>query len=54
MGHRKDGLYALEEGGSIEALVAIKSGKALVDLWHQRLEHPNSRLLHVLDSKEIH
>ena len=53
MGHRKDGLYALEEGGSIEALVAIKSGKALVDLWHQRLEHPNSRLLHVLDSKKF-
>uniref|UniRef100_A0A2N9I3R3 Reverse transcriptase Ty1/copia-type domain-containing protein n=1 Tax=Fagus sylvatica TaxID=28930 RepID=A0A2N9I3R3_FAGSY len=26
MGHRKDGLYALEEGGAIEALVAIKSG----------------------------
>ena len=51
--HRKDGLYALEEGGEIEALVAIKSGKAPVDLWHQRLGHPNSRLLHVLDSKKF-
>uniref|UniRef100_A0A2N9I2K2 GAG-pre-integrase domain-containing protein n=1 Tax=Fagus sylvatica TaxID=28930 RepID=A0A2N9I2K2_FAGSY len=36
-----------------EALVAIKSGKAPVDLWHQRLGHPNSRLLHVLDSKKF-
>uniref|UniRef100_A0A2N9ELW8 GAG-pre-integrase domain-containing protein n=1 Tax=Fagus sylvatica TaxID=28930 RepID=A0A2N9ELW8_FAGSY len=34
--------------GAIEALAAIKSGKAPVALWHQRLGHPNSRLLHVL------
>jgi hypothetical protein len=33
-GHRNGGLYALEEGGAIEALVAIKSNKAPVDLWH--------------------
>uniref|UniRef100_A0A2N9G158 Reverse transcriptase Ty1/copia-type domain-containing protein n=1 Tax=Fagus sylvatica TaxID=28930 RepID=A0A2N9G158_FAGSY len=52
-GHRKGGLYALEEGGALEALVAIKSDKAPVDLWHQRLGHPNSRLLHVLDSKKF-
>ena len=53
MGHRKGGLYALEEMGALEALVAIKSGKAPVDLWQQRLGHPNSRLLHVLDSKKF-
>jgi hypothetical protein len=31
-GHRKSGLYALEEGGAIKALVAIKFDKAHVAL----------------------
>jgi hypothetical protein len=52
-GLRKGGLYALEEGGAFEALVAIKSSKEPMDLWHQRLGHPNFRLLHVLDSKKF-
>ena len=52
-GHRKGGLYALDAGEAIEALAAIKLGKAPVALSHQRLGHPNSRLLHVLDSKKF-
>jgi hypothetical protein len=47
------GLYALHEGGAITAWVAIKSGRAPEPLWHQRLGHPHSKLLHNLVSKKI-
>ena len=50
-GRKRDGLYALDDLGVQSALMAIKSGKAPVDMWHQRLGHPNSRLLHVLASQ---
>ena len=50
-GHKRQGIYALDCGGAVQALAAIKSGKALADIWHQRLGHPHSKLLHVLASK---
>lgn len=40
-GSRKGNLYALD-GNMAAALVAIKSGKAPEDIWHQRLGHPHS------------
>ncbi len=51
-GHRQGGLYALHERGAIAALAAIKSGQAPKPLWHQRLGHPHSKLLHNLVSKK--
>lgn len=50
-GRKQGGLYALHEGGAITALAAIKSGRAPEPLWHQRLGHPDSKLLHNLASK---
>lgn len=50
-GRKRQGIYALDCGGAVQALAAIKSGKALADIWHQRLGHPHSKLLHVLASK---
>uniref|UniRef100_A0A2N9FTN5 Integrase catalytic domain-containing protein n=1 Tax=Fagus sylvatica TaxID=28930 RepID=A0A2N9FTN5_FAGSY len=52
-GRKNQGLYALDSGGAVAALAAIKTGKAPVDIWHQRLGHPHSKLLHVLASKNI-
>jgi hypothetical protein len=52
-GRKQGGLYALHEGGAITALAAIKSGRAPEPLWHQRLGHPHSKLLHNLASKQI-
>jgi hypothetical protein len=53
MGHKHQGLYTLDSGGAVQALAAIKSGKAPINIWHQRLGHPHSKLLHVLASKNI-
>ena len=35
------------------ALAAIRTGKAPVNIWHQQLGHPHSKLLHVLALKNI-
>jgi hypothetical protein len=53
MGRKRQGLYTLDSGGAVAALTAVKSGKAPVDIWHQRLGHPHSKLLHVLASKHV-
>uniref|UniRef100_A0A2N9FA52 Uncharacterized protein n=1 Tax=Fagus sylvatica TaxID=28930 RepID=A0A2N9FA52_FAGSY len=52
-GRKYQGLYALDSGGAVAALAAIRTGKAPVNIWHQRLGHPHSKLLHVLASKNI-
>ena len=48
-GSRNGDLYALD-GNMAAALVAIKSGKAPQDIWHERLGHLHSRLLKVSSS----
>jgi hypothetical protein len=53
MGRKRQGLYTLDSGGAVAALTAVKLGKAPVDIWHQRLGHPHSKLLHVLASKHV-
>jgi len=48
---KQGGLYAPHEGGAITALSAVKFGRAPKTLWHQRLGHPHSKLLHNFASK---
>lgn len=46
-GSRKGNLYAMDRG-LVAALVAVKTGKAPKDIWHQRLGHPHPRFLKIL------
>jgi hypothetical protein len=50
---KQGGLYVLHDGGGIAALAAIKSGRAPKSLWHQRIGHSLSKLLHNLASNLI-
>ena len=43
-GRKYQGLYALDSGGAVAALAAIRTGKTPVNIWHQRLGHPHSKL----------
>lgn len=38
---------------AVAALVAVRSGKAPEEIWHQRFGHPNSKLLRILSSRKI-
>ncbi|TXG61102.1 hypothetical protein EZV62_012465 [Acer yangbiense] len=51
-GHKKGQLYALD-GVFHEALSAIRSGDTSSSIWHQRLRHPNSRLLSILKEENV-
>lgn len=51
-GHKHGNLYALNKATEI-ALSAVRLGKAAEDIWHQRLGHPNSRFLKILNSQHV-
>ncbi|XP_075088534.1 uncharacterized protein LOC142170506 [Nicotiana tabacum] len=56
-GSRKGDLYALDsnkaDGEVHRTLAAIRSNKASHEVWHQRLEHPNSRTMKFLHSNRL-
>lgn len=50
-GSRMGGLYALDKG--LQALVALKFGKAPEGVWHQRLGHPQSKTFKYFNYKDV-
>ena len=52
MGHKRRQLYALD-GVIHEALSAIRKWGASSTVWHQRLGHPNSKILSLLKYQNI-
>ena len=51
-GHKKGQLYALD-GIFHEAFSAIRKGGSTSSVWHQRLGHPSSRLLALLNERHV-
>ena len=51
-GRKRGQLYVLDDS-SQETLSAIKKDGSSTTLWHQRLGHPNSKILFLLKQKKV-
>ena len=49
---KKGSLYALDNK-VVAAFVALRSGKATDEIWHQRLGHPSEKSLKLLNSQVV-
>ncbi|KAL6349827.1 hypothetical protein AAG906_001714 [Vitis piasezkii] len=51
-GTKKEGLYALEEN-VIQAMTVTRSSKASSEVWHQRMGHPQTKSIKLLQDKNF-
>ena len=51
-GTKKGGLYALEEN-VIQAMTVTRSSKASSEVWHQRMGHPQTKSIKLLQDKKF-
>ncbi|RVW77775.1 Retrovirus-related Pol polyprotein from transposon RE2 [Vitis vinifera] len=51
-GTKKGGLYALEEN-VIQAMTVTRSSKASSEVWHQRMAHPQTKSIKLLQDKKF-
>ena len=51
-GTKKRGLYALEEN-VIQAMTVTRSSKASSEVWHQRIGHPQTKSIKLLQDKNF-
>lgn len=51
-GHKRGQLYALDDNKQ-EVLSAIRKGGSSSSIWHQRLGHPNTKILFLLREKKV-
>ena len=49
-GSKRDGLYALDNQGVVEAHFSHRFKRATIDIWHQRLGHPQARVVQHLQN----